>query len=92
MKPLGIKLPQEPIKVLGVSFPYDMKLLYSKNFIKKIDNIKTLINIWSPSGLSLYGKVTIIKTLLLPKVVNISCLMPTPKHIIDEPTHLERQR
>ena len=88
MKPLGIKWPQEPIKALGVSFSYDKKLLYSKNFLEKIDNIKTLINIWSSRGLSLYGKVAIIKTLLLPKVVYVSSLMPTPKHIIDELTHL----
>ena len=82
MKPLGIKWPQ------GIFFTYDKKLLYMKNFTEKLDNIKKLINIWSSRGLSLYGKVTIIKSLLLPKVVYTSSLLPTPENIIKELNHL----
>ena len=88
MKPLGIKWPQDPIKALGIFFTYDKKLLYVKNFTEKLDNIKKIINIWSSRGLSLYGKVTIIKSLLLPKVVYTSSLLPTPEHIIKELSHL----
>ena len=84
MKPLGIKWPSDPIKALGVFFSYDKKLLFQKNFSERLDKIKKLINIWSSRGLSLYGKVTIIKTLLLPKVVYISSLLPTPEHIVKE--------
>ena len=88
MKPLGIKWPQDPIKALGIFFTYDKKFLDMKNFTEKLDNIKKLINIWSSRGLSLYGKVTIIKSLLLPKVVYASSLLPTPEHIIKELNHL----
>ena len=84
MKPLGIKWPQDPIKALGVFFSYDKQLLYLKNFSDKLDDIKKLINIWSSRGLSLYGKVTIIKTLLLPKIVYLSSVLPTPKNFIKE--------
>jgi len=88
MKPLGIKWPQDPIKALGIFFSYDKKLLYLKNFTEKLDEIKKLINIWSSRGLSLYGKVTIIKSLLLPKVVYTLSLLPTPENIIKELNHL----
>ena len=88
MKPLGIKWPSNPIKALGVFFSYDKKLLFQKNFSERLDKIKKLINIWSSRGLSLYGKVTIIKTLLLPKVVYISSLLPTPEHIVKELNYL----
>ena len=84
MKPLGIKWPQDPIKALGIFFTYDKKLLYMKKFTEKLDNIKKLTDIWSSRGLSLYGKVTIIKSLLLPKVVYTSSLLPTPENIIKE--------
>ena len=47
-----------------------------------------MINIWSSKWLSLYGKVTIIKTLLLPKIVYLSSVLPTPKNIIKEPNRL----
>ena len=88
VKPLGIKWPQDPIKVLGIFFSYDKKLLYLKNFTEKLDKIKKLINIWSSRGLSRYGTVTIIKSLPLPKVVYISSLLPTPESIIKELNHL----
>ena len=66
-KPLGIKWPKDPIKALGVYFTYDLELLKEKNFIERLDSIKKLINIWSSRGLSFYGKVTIIKSFLIPK-------------------------
>jgi prolipoprotein diacylglyceryltransferase len=57
---------------------YDSTLLYEKNFRDyKRDKMKKLTHIWS-SGLSIYGKVTIIKSLLIPKLVYASSLLPTP--------------
>ena len=84
LKPFGIKWPDEPIKALGVYYTYDIKLLHEKNFIERLDSVKKLINIWSSRGLSLYGKVTIIKSLLIPKFVYILPLLPAPKGIVQE--------
>ena len=81
-KPFGIKWPSEPIKSLGVFYSYDQKLLREKNFIEKLDSIKKLMNLWSSRGLSLYGKVTIIKSLIIPKFVYVCSLLPTPNRII----------
>ena len=83
-KPFGIKWPNEPIKALGVYYSYDPKLLLEKNFIEKLDTIKKLINMWSSRGLSLYGKATIIKSLIIPKFVYVSSLLPTPKEVIKQ--------
>ena len=75
LKPFGIKWPDEPIKALGVYYSYDIKLLHEKNFIERLDSVKKHINIWSSRGLSIYGKVTIIKSLIIPKFVCISSLL-----------------
>ena len=83
-KPFGIKWPDEPIKALGVYFTYDQKLLKEKNFIERLDSIKKLINIWSARGLSIYGKVTIIKSFLIPKYIYICSILPTPKELLKE--------
>ena len=83
-KPLGIKWPDEPIKALGAFFTYDPNQLHEKNFREKLDSVKKLINIWSSRGLSLYGKVTIIKSLLLSKLIYISSLLPISKSVIQE--------
>ena len=84
LKPFGIKWPDEPIKALGVYYSYDIKLLHEKNFIERLDSVKKHINIWSSRGLSIYGKVTIIKSLIIPKFVYISSLLPVPKEIVKE--------
>ena len=69
IKPLGIKWPSEPIKALGVVFIYDQRLLYEKNFQDRIDSMKKLTNIWSSRRLFVYGRVAIIKSQLISKLV-----------------------
>ena len=78
-KPFGIKWPDEPIKALhvGVYFTYDQKLLKRKEFYRTI-------NLWSARGLSIYGKVTIIKSFLMPKYIYICSIPPTPKELLKE--------
>ena len=61
-KSFGIKWPDEPTKAVGVYYSYDIKLLHEKFFFERLDSVKKLINIWSSRGLSIYGKVTIIKS------------------------------
>ena len=82
-KPFGIKWPNEPIKALGVYYSYDQKLLH-ENFIEKLDSVKKLANIWSSRGLSLYGKVTVIKSLIIPKFVYVSSFLTIPEGVIKE--------
>ena len=84
IKPFGIKWPEEPIKALGAFFTYNQNLLYQKNFKERLEDTKKLINIWSSRGLSIYGKVTVIKSLLLPKFVYITSLLPTPNNVIKD--------
>ena len=79
----GIKWPKIPIKALEVYLTHDQKLLKKKNSIERLDSIKTLISIWSFRGLSIYGKVTIIKSFLIPKFVYVCWLLPTPKEIVN---------
>ena len=83
-KPLGIKWPNEPVKALGVYYTYDQKLLHEKNFIEKLDSVKKLVNIWSARGLSLYGKVTVIKSLIIPKFVYVASLLTIPEWVVQE--------
>ena len=85
IKPLGIKSPTAPIKTLGVLSTYDPeKLSHLKNLAENIDNIKKLITIWPSRGVSIYGKITLIKSLFIPKIVYTSSLLPTPEHIVKD--------
>ena len=55
-----------------------------KILLKKLNSIKKLINILSSRGLSIQGKVTVIKSLSIRKFVYIASLLPTPKDAIRE--------
>ena len=69
-------------KALGVHFSYNNEEFFKKNFYDKLRGIKSQIRLWSWRGLSLFGKVTIINTLLLPKVTYISSIIPSPVEFI----------
>ena len=58
--------------------------LHKKNFIERLDSVEKLINIWSARGLSLYGKITVTKSLIIPKFAYIASLLTTPMGVIQE--------
>ena len=70
------------VKALGVHFSYNNKESLQKNFYDKLRGIKSQIHLWSWRGLSLYGKVKIIKSFLLPKVLYVSSIFPSPLDFI----------
>ena len=59
-------------------------MLKEKNFTERLDSIYKLINIWSVRGLSIYGKVTIIKSFLIPKYIYVCSILSTPKKVLKE--------
>ena len=54
------------VDAIGVHFSYNREVSFQKTFYDKITKIKKQINQWSLRGLSLFGKVLIIRSLLLP--------------------------
>ena len=75
--PLALKW-CKTVKALGVHFSYNNEESLQKNFYDKLRGIKSQMRLWSWRGLSLFGKVTIIKSLLLPKVLYVSSIFPSP--------------
>ena len=56
-------------KLLGIRYELYQNDIYKQNFTEKITVIKNLLNDWSLRNLSLIGKVTVIKTLSIPILV-----------------------
>ena len=48
------------------------------NFEKKIVEIEKLFDVWRRFNLSLVGKLTVIKTLALPKIIYLLSVLRTP--------------
>jgi len=62
-EPLGVKC-KTCVKFLGIYITYEVQVLVEKNFKQRLKKNKNIIHLWKSRGLSIYGKVNIIKTLL----------------------------
>ena len=69
----------EPVYELGVHFTYDLEVSEKKNFFDKLESLKKILNMWSQRDLSIVGRINVIKTLALSKLVFICSVMSTPK-------------
>ena len=68
--PLGLRW-SKCVKALGIVFTYNDTDQLQKNFYDKLKDIRIQIRLWNCRGLSLFSKVTIIKSLLLPKMLYV---------------------
>ena len=68
--PLGLTW-HKGVKALGIVFTCNANNQLQKNVYDKLKDIQTQIRMWSCRGLdlSLYDKVTIIKSFLFPKML-----------------------
>ena len=81
---LNLRMDSEPVYALGVHFSYDLEVSEKKNFHEKLVSLKKTLNMWSRRDLSIYGKINIVKTLALSKLVFICSVMETPRDFAKE--------
>ena len=79
-----IKWPQEPIRYLGIYIGYNEKECHKMNWINKVEAMQKLIDCWRKRKLTIYGKITVIKSLVIPKIVYSASMLPIPPGIIKE--------
>ena len=67
-------------EILGIHYDINhMNEITDINIFKKMCEIKKLIRVWQSRNLTLYGKVTITKSLLLLKITHMLLSLPSPK-------------
>ena len=54
---------------LGIYVGHDKNLCEKKNWYEKIEKMESILNAWSKRNLTLFGSVTIIKSLAISKIV-----------------------
>ena len=64
--------------ILGVEFTRDLKNITEINIERKLAEMQHEINNWAKRDLTPFGKVTVIKTLIISKIVHILISLPTP--------------
>ena len=72
-------------KLLGIKFDIFQEDKTLINFEEKIEKIKTLLNSWHYRDLTYLGKITVIKSLALPIIIQSLTVLPNPPvHIFVE--------
>ena len=69
-------------KLLGLNFHVDLDKMIDLNFNEKILALENKIKIWKRRYLSPLGKITVIKSLLIPKLTHLFISLPNPNTII----------
>lgn len=54
-----------------------------KNLKTKLEDLKVTLNLWKMRNLSLLGKILIVKTLALSKLVFLASVIPIPENILN---------
>jgi len=68
----------ETFTLLGVDFTIDLYNITDININKKLLEISIELNQWSKRDLTPFGKITVLKTLIVSKIVHLLISLPTP--------------
>ena len=60
-----IDLNKETIKILGIHYSYNKKLMNERNFMKAFSNFKTVLNMWKTRQLTIYGRLEVVRSLAI---------------------------
>ncbi len=80
---LGYKIVEE-LKITGITFTYNHENLTKRNYTENVNNIELTLNIWKQRQLSILGKVQIIKTVGISKLLFVCNMTIVPDKIIKE--------
>ena len=69
---------QKPLKILGVTFTAEVFDIWDHNLEDTLHKVNSLINVWSKRRLTLPGKITVIKSLILSKFTHLFLALPNP--------------
>ena len=82
--PTLVKWPQYTLNYLSVTIPIkrskDKFELFRLNLENYCDKLAPKLNLWKIRGLTLLGKITILKSLILPKLDYKLSMLPTEIH------------
>lgn len=66
-------------KLLGITFDVDLSKMVQLNYTDRIHKMKNKISNWDKRALTPLGKITVIKSLLLPMITHLILSLPNPE-------------
>ena len=81
---LSVEHIPKAVKILGIHFTYDYVLFQRLNLDSIVKSLKKTLNSWSWRGLTLLGKIQVIKTFAIPKILYRMSLICSNKKFIKD--------
>ena len=78
-KPYGLKWNMDKLFSLGIHFCKNSADTILSNFSSRFDKLKKVLNMWLPCSLSLKGKITVIKNIILPQILYVCSNLAVPE-------------
>ncbi len=85
---LNVEEIKSVVKILGIYFTYNMRIFQKLNQESIIEFIKQKVKGWKGRGLTLIGKIQLIKTFIIPKVLYFLSVSSGEKCFINEINNL----
>ena len=79
---IEIRWPTNPIRYLGLYITNDMIQCDTLNWTSKLEKMQKLLDSWRVRHLTIQGKIVVIKTLAIPKLVYTASLLPIPNGFV----------
>ena len=73
-----LKRTQDVVKILGISLTTDLSEVLCHNIYPAFEKIQNIIKIWSSRKLTLFGKITVIESLMESQLIYKLSVLPTP--------------
>ena len=83
-KLFNLKWSQEPVHTLGVNLSGREEDHYNLNFRPKLCKMKQLLNSWKCRKLSIKGKITVINSLAISKLIYLASIIFVPERVYEE--------
>lgn len=65
-------------KLLGLFFDVDLDMMPNINYKEKIEKMKKIISNWTKRVLTFYGRIVVIKSLIIPLFIHLFSSLPNP--------------
>ena len=84
----NLKWTDGPIQTLGIIVTNDMQVILNEVFMPRLQVFGNILNIWHCRGLTLKGKVTVLKSLALPQLQYPMSVLPVPETVVQMVDHM----
>ena len=84
IKPYDLKWSAGNIKSLGIRYFNNVETINDVNLKEKLEEFQAVLTKWSKHPLTLCGKICIVKSLALPKIIYVTNVLWTPEWFINK--------